>query len=146
MIAPPPAESREQDVIQKTLNAIGVMYSHHNDEILVPSRIEEERTKKMLVCGVFCILSAAAYDVQKTRRRISKPSSAAQGSAPTQWPPKRRHHKPPLTPEQQYVIHDLHVIVRLSFRSYRLASRHQALIELGMINRPSDVPTFARDL
>lgn len=28
----------------------------------------------------------------------------------------------------------------------RLASRHQALIELGMINRPSDVPTFARDL
>ena len=52
MIAPPPTESREQDVIQKTLNAVGVMYSHHNDEILVPSRIEEERTKKMLVCVV----------------------------------------------------------------------------------------------
>lgn len=109
--APPPTESREQDVIQKTLNSVGVMYSHHNDEILVPSRIEEERTKKML----------------KKRRRMSKPSSPAQGSAPVQWPPRRRHHKLPLTPEQQ------------------LASRHQALFELGMINRPSDIPTFARD-
>lgn len=28
----------------------------------------------------------------------------------------------------------------------RLASRHQALIELGMINSPQDVPAFARDL
>ena len=29
---------------------------------------------------------------------------------------------------------------------FRLASRHQALVQLGMINSPSDVPTFARDL
>ena len=28
----------------------------------------------------------------------------------------------------------------------RLASRHQALIELGMINDPDDAPRFARDL
>lgn len=48
-LAPPTMETREQDIIQKTLNAIGVTYSHHNDEILVPSRIEEERTKKVLV-------------------------------------------------------------------------------------------------
>jgi hypothetical protein len=53
IVAAPPGESREQDVIQKTLNAIGVVYSHHNDEILVPSRIEEERTKKMLVRIIF---------------------------------------------------------------------------------------------
>ena len=50
--APPASESREQDVIQKTLNAIGIKYSHHNDEILVPSRIEEERTKTLLVCWI----------------------------------------------------------------------------------------------
>jgi Helicase-associated putative binding domain, C-terminal len=110
MVAPPPAESREQDVIQKTLNAIGVMYSHHNDEILVPSRIEEERTKKMLVRGIFWILSSPAHDPQKTRRRMSTPSSPARGSASAQWPPKRRHHKPPLTPEQQYVIRGYPVI------------------------------------
>ena len=29
---------------------------------------------------------------------------------------------------------------------FRLASRHQALVQLGMINSPSDVPAFARDL
>ncbi|KAF9463307.1 P-loop containing nucleoside triphosphate hydrolase protein [Collybia nuda] len=108
---PSPAESREQDVIQRTLNAIGVKYSHHNDEVLVPSRIGEERTKKTLL---------------NTRRRKSK-VSPAKGSPQPQWPPKRKHHKLLPTPEEQ------------------LASRHQALIELGMINRPSDVPTFARD-
>jgi len=46
---PPLTAPREQDVIQKTLNAIGVRYSHMNDEILVPSRIEEERTKQALL-------------------------------------------------------------------------------------------------
>jgi hypothetical protein len=30
--------------------------------------------------------------------------------------------------------------------AFRLASRHQALVQLGMINSPSDVPAFARDL
>ena len=29
---------------------------------------------------------------------------------------------------------------------FRLSSRHQALVQLGMINSPSDVPAFARDL
>lgn len=37
-------------MIQKTLNAIGVTYSHRNDDILVPSRIEEERVKIQRVC------------------------------------------------------------------------------------------------
>ncbi|EDR09438.1 RAD26-like SNF2 family DNA-dependent ATPase [Laccaria bicolor S238N-H82] len=106
--APPPAEPREQDVIQKTLNAIGVTYSHLNDEILVPSRIEEERTKQTL----------------KRRKKKSKPEESA--SKP-QWPPRRKHHKPPPTPEEQ------------------LASRQQALIQLGMISKPSDIATFARD-
>ncbi|KAF5375367.1 hypothetical protein D9615_008005 [Tricholomella constricta] len=112
--APPSAETREQDAIQKTLSAIGVKYSHHNDQVLVPSRIEEERTKKTL---------------QKTRRRKSKPraGSPENASPKPQWPPIRKHHKPRPSPEEQ------------------LASRHQALIELGMINNPSDVPTFARD-
>ncbi|KAG6907722.1 hypothetical protein DXG01_007635 [Tephrocybe rancida] len=112
--APPSAETREQDAIQKTLSAIGVKYSHHNDQVLAPSRIEEERTKKTLL---------------KTRRRKSKHKGASpeKGSPKPQWPPIRKHHKPLPTPEEQ------------------LASRHQALVELGMINSPDDVPAFARD-
>lgn len=45
---PPPTVLREEDVIKKTLGAIGVTYSHMNDDILVPSRIEAARTKKTL--------------------------------------------------------------------------------------------------
>ena len=53
--APPSIRPKtEQDVIQKTLNAIGVTYSHMNDDILVPSRIEAERTKQtLMVRGLF---------------------------------------------------------------------------------------------
>ena len=36
-------------MIQKTLNAIGVTYSHMNDDVLVSSRIEAERTKQSLI-------------------------------------------------------------------------------------------------
>ena len=54
-IAPPSVRPKtEQDMIQKTLNAIGVTYSHMNDDILVPSRIEAERTKQTLIVrGLF---------------------------------------------------------------------------------------------
>ncbi|KAF8064179.1 RAD26-like SNF2 family DNA-dependent ATPase [Lyophyllum atratum] len=113
--APPTAESREQDVIQKTLSAIGVKYSHHNDQVLVPSRIEEQRTKKTLL------------DTRRRKSRQKADSPGKNASPKPQWPPIRKHHKPPPTPEEQ------------------LAARHQALIELGMINHPGDVPTFARD-
>ena len=48
--APPSIRPKtEQDMIQRTLNAIGVTYSHMNDDILVPSRIEAERTKQTLI-------------------------------------------------------------------------------------------------
>lgn len=111
--APPSTRPKtEQDMIQKTLNAIGVTYSHMNDDILVPSRIEAERTKQTLI---------------KTRKRKSQAKEKGGNEAPVQWPPKRQHHKPPPKPTDQ------------------LTSRHQALVQLGMINSPSDVPAFARD-
>ncbi|TFK69776.1 hypothetical protein BDN72DRAFT_585227 [Pluteus cervinus] len=111
----PPSANSEQDAIQKTLNSIGVTYSHLNDEILAPSRIEEERTKTTL------------RRRRERKSRGGRSSTGADEQPGPQWPPKRKHHKPPPTPEEL------------------LASRHQALIELGMINHPADVPTFARD-
>ena len=45
----PPLSKKEDDVIRNTLGAIGVAYSHLNDDILVPSHIEEERTRRILV-------------------------------------------------------------------------------------------------
>lgn len=51
--APKPSTLNEEDSIQAILNTIGVKYSHLNDEILLPSRIEEERTKKSLMACVY---------------------------------------------------------------------------------------------
>ncbi|CAA7262618.1 unnamed protein product [Cyclocybe aegerita] len=113
--APPPTVPREQDIIQKTLNAIGVTYSHMNDEILVPSKIEAERTKRSLL------------NVRKRKSKGAEKEKEKEPSPQFQWPPKRRHHKPQPTPEQQ------------------LASRHKALIRLGMINSPDDVSNFAHE-
>ncbi|KAF9529073.1 P-loop containing nucleoside triphosphate hydrolase protein [Crepidotus variabilis] len=113
----PSTASREQDIIQRTLNAIGVTYSHMNDDILVPSRIEAERTKQNLL------------NVRRRKSRGSGKEKEKEESPKPIWPPRRKHHKykPQLTPEQQ------------------LASRHKAMIRLGIVNSPDDVPAFARD-
>lgn len=50
--APQLSNPNEEDSIQTILNTIGVKYSHLNDEILLPSRIEEERTRKSLMASV----------------------------------------------------------------------------------------------
>ncbi|PPQ75889.1 hypothetical protein CVT26_000154 [Gymnopilus dilepis] len=112
--APPSTTPREQDVIKKTLSAIGVRYSHQNDDVLMPSKIEAERVQTLL----------------KVRRRKSKGAEKEREASPKeQWPPRRRHHKyrPSPTPEQQLNV------------------RQRALIRLGMINKPEDITTFARD-
>lgn len=74
-----------------------------------------------------------------------------------QWPPVRKHHKPRphLSPEEQCVdstvlnVHfrvDLIDALNLGYTIFRLASRHNALVQLGMVNSPSEVPEFAREL
>ncbi|KAH7924359.1 hypothetical protein BV22DRAFT_517474 [Leucogyrophana mollusca] len=116
-----PPEIAEENDIHKTLNAIGVKYSHRNDDVLLPSRIEEERSRNALK--------------EKRRQRAAARKAKAEGKADTsqrsktpepQWPPKRRHHKaPPIS-------------------NTRLLSRQMAMIELGMINSPDDLPVFAQ--
>ena len=93
-------------MIQKTLNAIGVTYSHMNDDILVPSRIEAERTKQSLIVrgvNVPRILVGAHFVfVKKTRKRKSQAKDKGGDEGPAvQWPPKRQHHKPPPRPTDQ---------------------------------------------
>ncbi|KDQ54547.1 hypothetical protein JAAARDRAFT_397967 [Jaapia argillacea MUCL 33604] len=110
-------EPKTDDEIQKTLNSYGVKYSHRNDDILAPNRIEEER---------------ARADLQE-RKRLAKmgrkdgnpPSRSKTPEAP--WPPKRKHHQAPPSPKT------------------KLKSRQKALIALGMIKNPSHLSTFAQD-
>lgn len=120
----PPSREHEQDAIQKTLNAIGVTYSHMNDEILEPSRIEAERTRRIMVSLVLSFVlnssplchqpDSSISWLQKVRRRKSKgdPNTKKEESPKPVWPPVRKHHKPKagvkakqkqVTPEQQCV-------------------------------------------
>ncbi|OAX33766.1 hypothetical protein K503DRAFT_699906 [Rhizopogon vinicolor AM-OR11-026] len=115
-----PPEVADDNDIHKTLSAIGVKYSHRNDDVLLPSRIEEERSR------------TALKEAKRKRAAANKQKSGRQGSPKKsktpepQWPPRRKHHKAPLSPQS------------------KLALRQIALIELGMINSPPDLPVFAQ--
>ncbi|KAJ3572782.1 hypothetical protein NP233_g2852 [Leucocoprinus birnbaumii] len=66
--APQISELNEGDAIQNVLNTIGIKYSHHNDEILLPSRIEEERTKKSLMARATLVLYGQKVAIQNKGR------------------------------------------------------------------------------
>ncbi|EIW76686.1 hypothetical protein CONPUDRAFT_63659 [Coniophora puteana RWD-64-598 SS2] len=113
-------EIQSQGDVQDTLAAIGVKYSHHNDEVLIPSRIEEERSRNALKKNARAKSIRRPNASSSTTRRDKTPEPV--------WPPRRRHHKPTLSPNS------------------KLASRQKALVELGMISHPVDLPTFAQTL
>lgn len=46
-VAPPELDHKPDD-IEKTLNAIGVHYTHRNDDLIAPSAIEGQRMQVML--------------------------------------------------------------------------------------------------
>jgi hypothetical protein len=92
-----------------------------NDEILVPSHIEEERTRRILVSFIpFVLRRDEKFDdltmlFQKVRRRKSK--GKKEESPKPVWPPVRKRHQmkkadekedarkqKQLTPEQQRVL------------------------------------------
>ena len=63
-------QNSDNDAIQKTLNAIGVTYSHINDELLLPSRIEEERTKTTLRVGKNTSLNEVLLTQNRKREKL----------------------------------------------------------------------------
>ncbi|TFK37622.1 P-loop containing nucleoside triphosphate hydrolase protein [Crucibulum laeve] len=117
----PEAQVREQSAIQSTLNSVGVKYSHFNDQILVPSRIEEERTKKALVSLLLTAL-------QKSRRSSKKEEKEAPQAKPLPpvWPPVRKYNKVQ-DPDQ------------------RLRSRYDALSAMGFLRDYATLEEFAQD-
>ena len=106
-----PPEVPEDD-IQKALGAIGVKYSHRNDDVLLPSRIEEERSRNALKVHITWQSSFGTLNLlqeHKRRRASGRKSKDAEAETKTKrpktpemvWPPKRKHHKPPPTPTEQ---------------------------------------------
>ncbi|KAI6118485.1 P-loop containing nucleoside triphosphate hydrolase protein [Pisolithus croceorrhizus] len=118
-----PPDLVEENDVQKTLSAIGVRYSHRNDDILQPSRIEEERSRDALR------RHKERKAAVRKRKQAGESEPASRSKTPEeQWPPKRKHHKAPASPQKL------------------LVSRQRALIELGMIQSPAHLPTFAQSL
>ncbi|KAF9558521.1 hypothetical protein CPC08DRAFT_557075 [Agrocybe pediades] len=121
----------EHEKIQKTLNQIGVAYSHKNDEILVPSKIEEARTKELIKKSRQKRLEAVERKTAIKEKKGKEKAKERQPSPPKPiWPPIRKHHKlkpPPPTPQEQ------------------LQSRRKALIRLELIRSPADLPSFASE-
>ncbi|KAK7440022.1 hypothetical protein VKT23_017275 [Stygiomarasmius scandens] len=109
-------KTKAENNIQKMLKSMGVSYTHRNEDIIVPNRIEAERVKGML---------QKPKPARKKARKTATNDVSDQRQQPD-WPPKRRHHKPKPTPDEQ------------------LRTRARALLEIGEIQTPEDYPAFAR--
>jgi hypothetical protein len=67
----------EKDETAKTLSDLGIKYYHRNDQILMPSRIEEERAQNDLLVNRNIISSAAFVDYANPRNTSESPGKHA---------------------------------------------------------------------
>ncbi|KAI0695319.1 P-loop containing nucleoside triphosphate hydrolase protein [Cytidiella melzeri] len=108
-----------EESIQKTLQDIGVRYTHRNEDLIAENDIQRQRVKQIMTEKK----KVAQKAVVSSKVRGKKAALVREKT----WPPKRSHHKPALTPAQ------------------KLQARHKALLELGMIKSVDDMPVFAHD-
>ncbi|OSD03707.1 hypothetical protein PYCCODRAFT_1490777 [Trametes coccinea BRFM310] len=113
----PPETKHNPSDIEKTLSAIGVHYTHRNDDLIAENAIEGQRIRTM-------IEKKKKAKQAKQRRASGKKKST---SPEPEWPPKRRHHKAPPSPRS------------------KLNLRQRALIEQGLLKSPEDLPKFAKE-
>ncbi|KAF9054254.1 P-loop containing nucleoside triphosphate hydrolase protein [Panaeolus papilionaceus] len=132
----PTPKKAKQDGIQQTLRNIGVKYSHVNDEILLPSRIEAERTRGALMTKL-----KKAGKSKNTKAPAAKKEKEKKGKketeVPVQWPLRRNLKKAALPPPPPPKVTNEDRLTK------KLMSRRQALIALDFVKNPQDVPQFA---
>ncbi|KAA1466811.1 hypothetical protein DENSPDRAFT_831699 [Dentipellis sp. KUC8613] len=105
----------EKNDVSSILNSYGIKYSHRNDDILAPSHIEEAKLKNVI------------KEKRKQARKAKEKKETPEKSPEPEWPPRRRHHKPPPSPKS------------------KLLQRQMALLDLGIIQSPGDLNQFASD-
>ncbi|KAH8114900.1 P-loop containing nucleoside triphosphate hydrolase protein [Phellopilus nigrolimitatus] len=114
---PSTQRSNAVDEIHQILGAGYVKYSHQNDDLLRPSRVEEES------------LQTTLKKLKKRKAEEDVSQERGQGrprrSPGYEWPPRRAHHQAPLSPGS------------------KLRARHQALLETGIVDSEGDLPSFA---
>ncbi|RDX43671.1 hypothetical protein OH76DRAFT_1544375 [Lentinus brumalis] len=110
-----PKVKEEQNEVEKTLSALGVQYSHRNDDLIAENTIEVQRMKKLLEEK-----KKAAKKAKQRGRQKDKPPEPEY-----EWPP-RRGRKRSLSGESK-----LHL-------------RQSALIAMGYLKTADDLPKFAQ--
>ncbi|KAH9922295.1 P-loop containing nucleoside triphosphate hydrolase protein [Epithele typhae] len=114
--APDAAGAHEPDDIERTLGALGVQYTHRNDDLIAENAIEGERMRKLI-----------EDHKKKLKQQKQQKLKGKNPPPPSVWPPVRKHHKKPPTPEE---------LLRI---------RQTALIKQGMLPSPEDIPKFAEE-
>ncbi|KAI0742679.1 P-loop containing nucleoside triphosphate hydrolase protein [Daedaleopsis nitida] len=111
-----PEVKEEPNDVEKTLSALGVQYTHRNDDLIAESTIEGQRVQKLL------------EEKKKAAKKAKQRRQSGKEKTPEpEWPPRRRHHKRPLSPRS------------------KLRVRQRALIEQGLLESPEDLPKFAQE-
>lgn len=114
---PEGAPDAGQDDIHRILNDIGVDYTHRNEHLIKSNAIEERRVQALLEVRHLArrtkriVLNVFEFGQEKKKAKQQAKERAKQRKSPTakdespqpSWPPKRRHHKPPMTAEQKSV-------------------------------------------
>ncbi|KAH9948482.1 P-loop containing nucleoside triphosphate hydrolase protein [Amylocystis lapponica] len=112
---PPEVNDKNTD-IQKTLNDVGINYTHRNEDLIAESAVEVQRMR--------ILMEEKKQAAKKAKAQRKNP--AASKEPEKEWPPRRRHHKPAPTPKE------------------KLLDRRVALVELGFIRTVGEVPVFAQ--
>ncbi|KAM5538879.1 hypothetical protein V8D89_007601 [Ganoderma adspersum] len=111
-----PEANQEPNDIEKTLCALGIEYTHRNDDLIAESAIEGQRIQKLI------------QEKKKAAKKAKQQRESGKDKSPEpEWPPRRRHHKPPPSPHSKLQI------------------RQRALIEQGILQSPQDLPKFAHE-
>ncbi|PPQ95985.1 LOW QUALITY PROTEIN: hypothetical protein CVT26_016201 [Gymnopilus dilepis] len=118
--APPSTTPREQDVIKKTLSAIGVRHSHQNDDVLLPSKIEAERVQTLLKVRRW-----------KTKGSVKEKRDVSQGTVASQ------------KAASQAVTHTGATVRKIAEFSIIIVNATQCPTEGPYLTGPEDIFTFA---
>ncbi|OBZ74648.1 DNA excision repair protein ERCC-6-like 2 [Grifola frondosa] len=121
-----PKIEKENDDIQKTLNDVGIQYTHRNQDLIAENVIEGQRMQ--------ILLEEKKKDMRKGKREKASGNAASRSQGardvapPAPWPPVRGRgrHTAPLSPQS------------------KLRSRQAALIELEMIPNLTEYHAFAQ--
>ncbi|KAF5361394.1 hypothetical protein D9758_006271 [Tetrapyrgos nigripes] len=117
----PQAENERESEVYKVLNS---MYTHRNDALIAPSRVEAERAKAIRLKNK----GPPRQRARKSDNAANTSISSEPNESPHVWPPVRSHHKRKKPDPEQL-----------------MRARLRALIKLRRIKSEADLPRVAQE-